>query len=402
MVTEFQNIEAFTPQDKVSERLNQIQSAMEHISSSDEFKQYLAVMGRFHDYSLNNTILIALQNPDATRVAGYNQWNERFERHVKKDEKGIEILAPASGKRHFIQKDMFSKEQLESFLAGNSTTVSIIDKSTGKEYSFSTSLSKFKQEDIPKFLDGQRIREEQSFTWFKPVKVFDVSQTEGKPLPESPIKVNELKGEVEQYSAILNAVKNISPCGIDFVKEENDEALKKGAKGYYSHALKSITIKDGMSNLQTLKTVIHETAHAILHDSDKIEKLPLELRPDRRDREIQAESVACAVCYYFGMDTSEYSFNYVAGWASADVEKFKASMQLIREASSEIITAIDKELYPEKYQQKSKEMEQLKEKRKEYAKNKSNGKSKAWTPHKKAPTPTRERRKEYVSAEPDK
>lgn len=387
------NIET-TTKDKVSERLDQIQSAMENISSSKEFKQYLAVMGKFHDYSLNNTILIALQNPEATHVAGFNQWKDRFERHVKKDEKGIEILAPTFGKRHAIQKDMLNEGQLKAFLNGESVEVSIKDDKTGKEYGFVTSIYKFKSTDIPKFLEGSRIREEQGTTWFKPVKVFDVSQTEGKELPKNPIQANELKGDVKNFDAILNAIQKVSPCTIEFASPEDDPVLKKGAKGYYTRMEDRIVVKADMSQIQTLKTAIHETAHAMLHNEEKLSKLPLHLQPDRRDKEIQAESVACAACYYFGLDTSEYSFGYVAGWASADVEKFKASMQLIRETSSTIITSIDQTLYPEKYQQKAKEQEQIKEKKKEYAQNKNKNKAKSWQPkqHK------REERKEPAMA----
>lgn len=386
MVDKFNETSTF---DKVSERLNQIQSAMENISSSEEFKQYLAVMGKFYDYSLNNSILIALQNPNATHVAGYNQWQSKFERHVKKDEKGIEILAPASGRRHTIQKTMLDDNQLESFLKGEPIIVVVKDKNNGKDYSFSTSLSRFKQDDIPLFLEGKRIREEQGYTWFKPVKVFDVSQTEGKELPKNPIQVNELKGEVKNFDLIMNAIQKVSPCKIEFAKEADDSTLQKGAKGYYSLAEKRIVVKEGMSELQTIKTAIHEAAHAMLHNDERINKIPLENRPDRRDKEIQAESVACAACYYFGLDTAEYSFGYVAGWASANVEKFKESMKLIRETSSEIITAIDKELYPEKSIQleNDKGLKSLDESSqnkenvdKTSQKSKSKSKSKAWTP----------------------
>jgi hypothetical protein len=379
----YQQKQVSSTKEKVSERLSQIQSAMENISSSEEFKKYLSVMGKFHDYSLNNTILITLQNPNATHVAGYNQWQERFERHVKKEEKGIEILAPVAGRRHTIRKNMLEEKQLESFLKGEPITISFTDKKTKKERSFTTALSYFKKEDLPRFMDGEPIKEVEGYTYFRPVKVFDVSQTEGKELPKSPIQVNELKGEVNNFDSIMSAIQKISPCKIEFLKEEADPNLKKGAKGYYSRAEERIVIKEGMSQLQTLKTTIHETAHAMLHNEKTLNKTPFELRPDRRDKEIQAESVACAACYYFGLDTSEYSFGYVAGWASADVDKFKASMHLIRETSSEIITAIDKELYPQKYQQKEKEQEQNKEKRKEYIQNKVKSKEKSWVPKQK-------------------
>ena len=385
---------------KVSERLKQIQFAMENISSSDDFKKYLEVMGKFHDYSLNNTILIALQKPEATLVAGYNQWMTRFDRHVKSGEKGLDILAPTEGKKHFLDKSMLSDEQYRKFLAGDPIQVNCKTKE-GKEYSFATSVYKFAKTDIEKFMNGEKIREAKAHTYFRPVKVFDVSQTDGKELPKNPLYVNELQGTVGNYDAIMSAIQKVAPCNIEFASAETDPSLGKGAKGYFIPSANRIVIKEGMSQLQTIKTAVHETAHAMLHNTETLNKLPLELRPDRRDKEIQAESVACATCYYFGIDTSEYSFNYVASWASLNTEKFKASMQLIRDTSSQIIKSIDQTLYPEKHKQIAEEREQAKEKRAEYAKNKAkskssarSSKSKMWEPPK--ATQSKTKQKEYA------
>lgn len=356
---------------KVAERLEQIQNALENISTSEDYKRYLEMMGKFHDYSLNNCILIFLQNPEATRVAGYNSWKNNFGRHVKKDEKGIEILAPTASKRHLIKKSMFDEKQLEAFLNGENVTVELKDKYSGKDYSFVTSINRYDPSDISKFLNGDSIREKDGYTYFRPVKVFDISQTEGKDLPKNPLLVNELEGKVENFDKILSAINKVSPSPVEIRPEESSSILQKGAKGYFVPLTGEIVVKAGMSDVQTLKTIIHEVAHAMLHNTQRMNKIPVHLRPDKEDKEIQAESVACAACYYFGLDTSDYSFNYVAGWASADVEKFKQSMQLINETSSEIITAIDKELFPEKYQQKELAKQQASEKRKEYAKNKA-------------------------------
>ena len=348
--------------ERVDERLAQIQNAMENISSSEEFKKYLETMGKFHNYSLNNIILITLQKPESTFVAGYNKWGKEFGRHVKQGEKGIEILAPAEKSvTHFLSKSVLTESQIEDFLNGENIIVSYEDKKNpNKNITFATNLTRFDTNDIEKFKYGKTIKEikPHKSIHFRPVKVFDISQTEGKELPANPIKVDELKGEIDNFDKIMDAIKGISPCPIEFATPSNDDVLAGGAKGYYSPRESKIVIKDGMSQLQTVKTAVHEVAHSILHNPEKLKNIPDELYPTKQDREIQAESVACSFCYYFGLDTSEYSFGYIATWANANVDKFKQSMQLIRDTSSEIINSIDNVLNPEKYNKKEQEKTQ--------------------------------------------
>ena len=262
-------------------------------------------MSKFHNYSFNNTLLIAMQKPDASLVAGFGKWRDDFERHVKRGEKGIKILAPSPYK---------VKKQMEK-----------IDPATQKPVIGA---------------DGKPVTEEREIEIpaFRVVTVFDVSQTEGKEIPD--IAVSELTGSVEQDQDFFTALEKASPVPIAF------ENIEGGAHGYYHLEEKRIAIAEGMSELQTLKTAIHEIAHAKLHAIDKdapaIEQAD---RPDRRTREVQAESVAYAVCQHYGLDTSDYSFGYVAGWSSGqELSELKASLETIRKAANELITDIDDHL----------------------------------------------------------
>ena len=259
-------------------------------------------MSKFHNYSFNNTLLIAMQKPDASLVAGFGKWRDDFERHVKKGEKGIKILAPSPYK---------VKKQMEK-----------IDPATQKPVIGA---------------DGKPVTEEQEIEIpaFRVVTVFDVSQTEGKEIPD--IAVSELTGSVEQYQDFFAALEKASPVPIAF------ENIEGGAHGYYHLEEKRIAIDEGMSELQTLKTAIHEIAHAKLHAIDKDAPATEQaVRPDRRTREVQAESVAYAVCQHYGLDTSDYSFGYVAGWSSGrELSELKASLETIRKAANELITDID-------------------------------------------------------------
>ena len=259
-------------------------------------------MSKFHNYSFNNTLLIAMQKPDASLVAGFGKWRDDFERHVKKGEKGIKILAPSPYK---------VKKQMEK-----------IDPATQKPVIGA---------------DGKPVTEEQEIEIpaFRVVTVFDVSQTEGKEIPD--IAVSELTGSVEQYQDFFAALEKASPVPIAF------ENIEGGAHGYYHLEEKRIAIDEGMSELQTLKTAIHEIAHAKLHAIDKDAPATEQAdRPDRRTREVQAESVAYAVCQHYGLDTSDYSFGYVAGWSSGrELSELKASLETIRKAANELITDID-------------------------------------------------------------
>lgn len=261
-------------------------------------------MSKFYNYSFNNTLLIAMQKPDATLVAGYTAWQRNFGRQVQKGEKGIKILAPAP-----------YKAQLEMEKIDPNTNKPMLDA------------------------DGKPVTEtvEVMRPAFKVVSVFDVSQTEGKELPD--IVVDELKGTVENYSAFFDALKQISPVPIAF------EDIAGGAKGYYHLEDRRIAIQEGMSEVQTVKTAIHEIAHAKLHALNPDEKLPPEEQKDRHTKEVEAESVAYTVCQRYGIETSDYSFGYIAGWSSdKETKELKGSLETIRSTAAEMIEGIDEKL----------------------------------------------------------
>ena len=290
------------PADKMKEITDRLEQGILEIYESERYADYLRTMSKFHDYSLNNTILIALQGGNL--VKGYKQWEKEFDRHVKPGEKAIKILAPSP---------FTVKKQMEK-----------IDPDTQK----------------PVFdKDGKPVTEEKEIKIpaFRVVSVFDVSQTEGKELPSL---TYELTGNVEQYQDFFAALEKTSPVPIAF------ENIEGGSHGYYHLEDKRIAINEGMSELQTLKTTIHEIAHAKLHDIDlnapKDEQQP---RVDRRTREVEAESVAYTVCQHYGLDTSDYSFGYVAGWSSGrELSELKSSLETIRSAAAEIINSIDENL----------------------------------------------------------
>ena len=254
-------------------------------------------MSKFHNYSFNNTLLIAMQKPDASLVAGFSAWKNNFGRNVIKGQKGIKIIAPSPYK---------VKQEMKK-----------IDPHT-------------QQPIIGK--DGKPVTEEKEITIpaYKVVSVFDVSQTEGRELPD--IAVNELTGDVERYRDFFAALEKTSPFAMGF------EALSGGAKGRCNYEEKRILINEGMDELQNIKTAIHEIAHATLHDIDK----DASERPDRRTREVQAESVAYAVCQHYGLDTSDYSFGYIAGWSSGkELAELKGSLETIRSTAAKLIDTID-------------------------------------------------------------
>lgn len=296
-------LKAQKPNEKMKEITDRLEQGIQELFDSDRFKEYLQVMSKFHNYSFNNTLLIAMQKPDATLVAGYNSWKNLFGRQVARGAKGIKVLAPSPYK---IKKEV---DKIDP-----QTQKPVVDK------------------------NGKPVKEETEITVpaFKVVSVFDVSQTEGKELPT--IGVDELTGDVEQYNDFFKAAELAAPVPVGF------ENIKSGAKGYYSQTDKRIAINEGMSELQNLKTLIHETAHAKLHDIDL--NAPPEKqadRPDRRTREVQAESIAYAVCQHYGLDTSDYSFSYVAQWSSGrELAELKASLETIRSTASELIKDIDK------------------------------------------------------------
>ena len=287
---------------QMKEITQKLEKGVKEIFTSEMYKEYLKTMSQFHDYSLNNTLLIYMQKPDASLVAGYQAWQKKFKRQVKRGEKGIQIIAPAP---------IREKEEVEK-----------LDPET--------------QEPILK-PDGTPEMEEVVYTIprFRIATVFDVSQTEGEPLPG--LEVPELTGNVKNYETFLQALKEVSPVPIRF------DEIESGAKGYYSNTKKEIVIQKGMSESQTMKTGIHETAHAKLHDRDFMEETGE--KKDQMTREVEAESVAYTVCQYFGLDTSEYSFPYIAGWSSdKDLKELRASMDTIRKTAGEFINQMTEKI----------------------------------------------------------
>ena len=288
--------------ERMKEITDRLETGIQELFESERYKAYLTTMSKFHSYSFNNTLLIAMQGGQL--VAGYNKWRDDFHRNVKKGEKAIKILAPAPFK---------AKKEVQKLDAQGRPVM-------GK--------------------DGKPVTEVQEIQVpaFKIVSVFDVSQTEGEPLPS--IGVEELTGSVERYGEFFKALEQTSPVPIGF------EDIPGGSHGYYHLTEKRIAIQEGMSELQTLKTAIHEIAHSKLHAIDpEAPAIEQADRPDSRTREVQAESVAYAVCQHYGLDTSDYSFGYVAGWSSGkDLKELKASLETIRATAHELITTIDSHL----------------------------------------------------------
>ena len=262
-----------------------LEKGIQNLFESDNLKNYLKTLSKFHHYSLGNTILIAMQKPNATLVAGYTSWQKNFQRHVKKGEKGISILAPTPYKK---------KVEVEK-----------VDPATG---------------------DKAKEIQEIVVPAFKVVNVFDVSQTEGKELPS--IGVNELTGDVAHFDKVLESLKRSCPVPIEF------EEIRNGAKGYFQAAENRIAVQKDMSQVQTVKTLIHEMAHQKLHSDDP------EL--SRNAKEVEAEAVAYTVSQHFGIETSDYSFGYIAGWSKGkDLAELKDSLDRIRTAADELITDIE-------------------------------------------------------------
>ena len=371
---------------QVREITDKLEQGIKELFESERFKEYLRTMSKFYHYSFSNTLLIAMQKPEATYVAGYTSWQRNFDRQVMKGEKGIKILAPAPYK---------AKEEREK-----------IDPSTQKPILDA---------------DGKPVTEtvEVMRPAFKVVSVFDISQTDGKELPD--IIVDELSGSVENYAAFFEALKQESPAPIAF------EDIPGGAKGYFSPVENRIAIQEGMSEIQTIKTAIHEIAHAKLHSIDRPEPEPSwkivmisdggtkrdflsgfaseaeanaaaehegwrfvdenrfewrleveedtsavqEMRKDRHTKEVEAESVAYTVCQRYGIETSDYSFGYIAGWSSdKETKELKGSLETIRKTAAEMIDSIDaklKVLLAEKSQEQTQETpEPVKEEKPSY------------------------------------
>ncbi len=294
--------------ERIKEITAGIEQGIKELFESDRYRKYLTTMSRFHKYSLNNVMLIHSQRPDATLVAGFNKWKNSFGRHVKKGEKGIQILAPTP------YKIKVEKEKLDP-----ETKLPMIDE------------------------NGDPVTEEKevSIPMFKVVSVFDVSQTEGKPLPQL---AYSLSGAVEHYEEFMEALKRTSTVPI---KVEHTE---KNGDGFFDLTNQSITIQAGMSEIQTVCAVIHEIAHSRLHNYDHMTELADDgetlLAPAEKDRhteEVEAESISYAVCQYFGIETSENSFGYIASWSQGkELKELRASLETINRTSSELISGIEK------------------------------------------------------------
>ena len=281
---------------EITERLEQ---GVKDIFTSEMYTTYLRTMAKFHNYSFNNTLLIAMQRPDATLVAGFNAWKNKFNRYVKKGEKGIQIIAPAP------IKEVEEREK--------------IDKDTG--------LAVLNENGEP-----EMERVEYVVPRFRLTTVFDISQTDGEPIPS--LEVNELTASVKDYALLTAAIEQVSPVPMRFDEIEGD------AKGYYSDADKEICIQVGMGESQTIKTMIHEVAHAMLHNSDFMKQRGEE--KDRLTKETEAESIAFTVCSALGIDTSDYSFPYVASWASGkEMKELKDSMDTIRLTAADFLEKLE-------------------------------------------------------------
>ena len=289
---------AKSTQNKMNEIPQMLEEGVHKVFESDNYKNYLNTMSKFHNYSINNTLLIARQNPDATLVAGFKSWEKNFGRHVKKGEKGIKILAPSPYKKKVL--------------------VELVDPVS---------------REIMLDINGNPVKEETevNMTAYRIVSVFDVSQTEGNPLPQ--IGVAELTGNVDEYELFVEALKQSTSVPISF------ENISGAAKGYYNPVTASIAIKAGMPESQTVKTMIHEIAHSILHN----DILDEAAKKDRQTKEVEAESVAYTVCQHFGIDTSDYSFGYIAGWSSSkETEELKQSLETIQKTASGLINDIER------------------------------------------------------------
>lgn len=297
--------------DPVAALTEKLEQGVREIFTSGRYTEYLAAMSKFHSYSYGNILLILMQNPAATHVAGFQAWKKEFGRNVKAKEHGIKILAPCPYRR-FVEQEQ--RDQSGNPVLGTD----------GKPR---------KERTLVQFLK------------YRMVTVFDISQTEGRPLPS--LGISELSGNVSGFEELETAITKISPVPIY-------EAPPGAAKGCFNHVAEEIFIRPGMSQTQTIKTILHEISHAALH-RHKNSELPSK---DRRTREVEAESVAYVVCQHFGIDTSEYSFGYVAGWSSGkELDELKASLDTIRTCAAGLIDSIEARcpsLCPKKIQSQEK------------------------------------------------
>lgn len=296
------------PKERLKEITDSIEAGIKELLESDKYKSYLQTMSRFHKYSLNNTMLISMQKPDATLVAGFNKWRDGFSRYVKKGEKGIKIIAPTPYK---IKEE---REKLDP-----QTKAPILDAS-----------GKVQTEEV-----------EIQIPMFRVVSVFDVSQTEGEPLPTL---ASNLTGNVEQFEVFMEAVKRTAPVPIEI------KPMSEDTDGYYHIEDKRIAIREGMSEVQTISAAIHEVAHSLLHNREMEKELQAQqcenkkpMKPkDRNTEEVEAESISFAVCSYYGIQTAENSLGYIATWSKGkELAELRASLETINKTSSVLISGID-------------------------------------------------------------
>ena len=297
-----------TSKDRMREIVDSIENGIKELFESDKYRQYLSTMSRFHRYSVNNTMLIYMQRPDATHVAGFNKWRDQFGRNVLKGEKGIRIIAPTP-----------YKKKVEEIKTDPETNAPVLDA------------------------DGKAIIEEKEIRipMFKVVSVFDVSQTYGKPLPQL---AADLSGNVQQYEVFMEALRRASPVPMEI------KPVARDTDGFFSIKAQSITIRAGMSEVQTVCAAVHEIAHAKLHDYEHMTELADDgetiLFPGEKSRnteEVEAESISYAVCQYYGIETGENSFGYIATWSKGkELKELRASLETINKTASELITDIDR------------------------------------------------------------
>ena len=298
-------MEQKSSKDRLREITDSIEQGIKDLFESEKYRQYLRTMSRFHRYSVNNTLLIAMQRPNATHVAGFSKWRDQFGRHVRKGEKGIQIIAPTP-----------YKKRIDAVKVDPDTKAPILDQ------------------------NGNAIMEEIEIKipMFRVVYVFDVSQTEGRPLPEI---VSDLTGDVQQYDTFIEALYRASPVPISI------EPIAPTTDGYFSLTEQAITIRAGMSEVQTVCATVHEISHAKLHnygianaEAEQTQEVP---KKDQRTKEVEAESIAYAVCQYYGIETAENSFGYIAGWSKGkELSELRESLETINQTASELIDDIDR------------------------------------------------------------
>lgn len=293
----------------IKELTGQIKDGVKDVFQSENYQNFLNIMSRFHEYSVRNMILIRLQRPDAQLVAGRYDWNHKFHRHIKAGSKALYVCAPLKGKKHHPDKEVSEDNKVSE------------------------------DDELPELDEDETDKKEnrREITRFTYKAVFDVSDTEGKPLPTL---CDDLTGSVEGFQDFRYAARSFSPAPISF------EKFPGGARGYFSPVENEIVIQASMEETQTLKTLIHEITHAVLHnETEKKKNRQNGAEKDRQTQEVEAESTAYTVCKYFGVDTSEYSFPYIATWSSSrEVEELEASLGTIRNTAKEMIESFEQSL----------------------------------------------------------